>query len=80
MAPAWSDLPDDDVLAVVALMLPSLLGKRKDPVPQHTSVLTGKLYYEELMNTENEHRFRDVARMNNPTFKKFLHCSKTKEI
>jgi hypothetical protein len=38
------------------------------PVPQHDSILTGQIYYNELMTTRNKHRFRNVARMDKPTF------------
>jgi hypothetical protein len=36
--------------------------------PQHDSILTGQIYYNELMTTRNTHRFRNVARMDRPTF------------
>ena len=38
------------------------------PVPQHDSILTGQIYYNELMETRNTHRFMNVARMDKPTF------------
>lgn len=37
-------------------------------IPYHTSLLTGKLYYEELMQTANEQRFIDCTRMRRDTF------------
>ena len=40
-----------------------------DPVPQHTSVRTGKIYVAELMATRSEPAFRDTARMSKATFK-----------
>jgi hypothetical protein len=38
------------------------------PLPQHDSILTGQIYYNELMTTRNKHRFRNVTRMDKPTF------------
>ena len=38
-------------------------------VPNHTSILTGAIYFTELvMETENEARFRNCARMGRDTF------------
>lgn len=36
--------------------------------PQHTSILTGAQYYKEVMETRNERRFFEVARMPRETF------------
>ena len=54
------------VAAVLLAVIPSVLGKR--PVPQHDSILTGKLYYNELMDTLNVSRFRTAVRMDRHTF------------
>ena len=55
-----------DVLTVVASVLPFVL--RDDPIRQHDSVLTGRLYYREIMNLPSSHRFSNVARMDKETF------------
>ena len=39
-----------------------------DPIPCRTSILTGKLYYRELVHSGNEVRFMEVARMRKATF------------
>lgn len=49
----------------------------EDPVPQHTSIVIGALYYKELMETENVRRFQGVARMDKPCFLRLLHLLKT---
>ena len=60
-----------DIISVVAVVLVTILGKRK-PVPRNTSVLTGAMYYDEIMATPNEGRFRTVCRMEKNTFDKTL--------
>ena len=60
-----------DIVSVVAVVLSTILGKRK-PVPRNTSVLTGAMYYEELMATPHEGRFRTVCRMEKNTFVEVL--------
>jgi hypothetical protein len=42
------------------------------PTVQHNSVLTGHLYYREIMDTLNVARFRDATRMDKATFGKLL--------
>ena len=42
------------------------------PVPKHTSILTGAIYFAELMETENNARFRACARMSKETFQRLL--------
>lgn len=59
-----------DIIKVVTLCLPILL--KKERIPQHTSVLTGALYYEELLNSNSMERFRNCFRMDKPTFFKLL--------
>ena len=59
-----------EAVKIVCLCVPLLLSE--EPVPQHDSALTGALYYEELMNTNSESRFRNTARMDKPTFLRLL--------
>ena len=56
-----------EVITMLAL-LPILLDEDKEPIVQHDSALTGQDYFDELMQTENPHRFRDSARMKKSTF------------
>ena len=56
-----------EVITMLAL-LPIFLDEDKVPIIQHDSALTGQDYYDELIQTENPHRFRSVARMNKATF------------
>jgi DDE superfamily endonuclease len=63
-----------DTLTIVALVLPLVL--RNDPIPQHDSILTGQLYYREVMKSPSSNRFSNVARMDKETFillKNFLY-------
>ena len=55
-----------DVLTVVASVLPFIL--RDDPIRQHDSILTGRLYYREIMKSPSSHRFSNVVRMDKETF------------
>lgn len=68
------DIADLDVITIVALVLSTtLLGKkRKRPVRQHVSVLTGQHYYDETMQNPNRNNFRVIARMDKDTFLKLL--------
>jgi hypothetical protein len=61
-----------DIIALAAVVLMDWFDAEQEPIPQHDSILTGKLYYEELMNTANESRFRTAARMDKETFIKLL--------
>ena len=56
-----------NVLVLVALLLLGVYQARRQPIPQHKSVLTGDLYYRELMSTVNVIRFFQVARMDKDT-------------
>lgn len=58
-------------------LLPILLDEEEDPIIQHDSALTGQAYYDELMQTENTHRFRSVAKMEKTTFTSLLHMLTT---
>lgn len=63
-----------ELIKITLAALPFILEAERDPpIPQHTSRRTGALYYEELMQTPNENRFRNVARMDKATFMKLLH-------
>ena len=60
-----------NVPLLAACLLPILLG-RGEAIPEHNSQLTGTMRYEEMMNSENPHKFRNAARMDKPTFLKLL--------
>ena len=60
-----------DVVLVVAAVLGVLHNAVPIPVLQHTSALTGQMYFDEIMQTYNVHRFHEVARMDRATFLKF---------
>jgi hypothetical protein len=60
------------VLPILVAILAFLVSLCKDPVPQHDSVLTGQLYYEELMATRSAARFLHAARMDRETFLSLL--------
>jgi hypothetical protein len=57
-----------NLMLLLALVLAGVYQRRRQPRPQHNSVLTGDLYYREIMATENVNRFRQVARMDKETF------------
>lgn len=61
------------VLAIVSC----IIGARERPVLKHVSILTGDLYYEEIINSDNGHRFREVTRMDKLTFRKLLRVLQT---
>jgi hypothetical protein len=52
-----------NVLVIVAAVLGVVVNLRDDPVPQHTSALTGQLYFNEVMETFNVHRFHQVVKL-----------------
>ena len=51
------------VVAVIGVIL-----QRRNRVVQHDSILTGNMHYQELMASENTHRFLSMTRMNRETF------------
>ena len=55
---------DDDFIddLIFLYILPKMLCK-PEPIPQHNSILTGKLYVQELLDTYSEPRFRNAARI-----------------
>jgi 1,4-alpha-glucan branching enzyme len=58
-----------DVITLVAVVIAAtIFRKRKRGIPQHTSILTGQLFYNEVMDHDNVHKFRVVARMDKETF------------
>ena len=64
-------MEEDDglhAIVVVADVVGALQNVARNPVLQHTSVLTGQLYFAEVMETYNVHRFHEVARMDHATF------------
>ena len=60
-----------DVITLVATVL-AASSPDEGPVAQHDSILTGQLYYAELLATRNKNRFINVARMDKPTFLSLL--------
>ena len=44
-------------LRITVALLPIILGEDDPPVPQHTSILSGNLYYQETMQNPNVHNF-----------------------
>ena len=63
-----------NVMLLVALVLAGVYHARRQPRIQYNSVLTGDLYYKEIMSTGNVNRFRQVARMDKATFN-LLHAN-----
>ena len=64
-------MEEDDglhAIVVVAAVVGALQNVARNPVLQHTSILTGQLYFAEVMETFNVHRFHEVARMDRATF------------
>ena len=61
-----------DAITLVALILLDETEQRGQPVPQHNSVLTGQIYLQELLLTESTARFKNVTRMDRPTFQSLL--------
>jgi len=60
----------DDITLVASTVACYLV--QSDKIPQHTSILSGKLYVKELLETEGEATFRTAARMDKSTFRKLL--------
>ena len=54
------------IAAVVAAVWVIVL--RRERVPQHTSILTGQLYYNEIIEHNNVAYFRTIARMEKESF------------
>lgn len=63
-------LSNEELLAVFLSQWDVL--KKSEPIPQHTSCRTGKMYCAELLETDNPARFRDAARMDKITFRRLI--------
>ena len=62
-----------DAISVAAIILKSgLLDDKSQHCAQHDSLLTGQLYLQELRDTGNLARFRNVTRMDKSTFEALL--------
>ena len=62
-----------DAISVAAIILKSgLLDDKSQHCAQHDSLLTGQIYLEELKDTGNLARFRNVTRMDKSTFEALL--------
>ena len=55
-----------DSLTIIVSVLPLILVE--ETIPQHNSVLTGRMYYNEVMKSLSYRRFMNVARMDKETF------------
>ena len=75
-----SKLPTHKRKLVIAAVLIAacFVAKRLYKTPYHDSALSGKMYYAELMQTRNPHRFLDVMRMDRRAFRR-LHRLLTKK-
>ena len=62
---------EDNMFAMLLLCSERRL-MRPLPTPKHTSILTGALYFSELMATANVPRFRNSARMSRETFEQLV--------
>ena len=63
------------ILIVATILIAAavaILPLNANKTPQHTSILTGAKYYEEVMESESEQRFLTVARMPKFIFLIFL--------
>ena len=61
-------MPDIDILVLVAVVLAAVNAFRPNRIVQHNSLLTGDLYFKEIMATQNVNWFSQVACMNLETF------------
>lgn len=62
------------ILDLLAAIIPMILDDFEDidPIPYHDSLLSGQMRYDELMNSENSHRFLDECRMQKDVFLFFV--------
>ena len=68
-------MDENDFLIAVAILVAlvvAILPSNANKTPQHTSILTGAKYFEEVMESESEARFLTVARMPKAIFQLFL--------
>ena len=61
-------MPDIDILVLVAVVLAAVNAFRANRIVQHNSLLTGDLYFKEIMATQNVNWFSQVACMELETF------------
>jgi hypothetical protein len=66
------------VMCFVMMLVAANTTVVKEKYKQHNSILTGKLYYEEIMNTSNQNRFLHVTLMDKETFVKLMALLKEK--
>lgn len=59
---------NSNVMLLVALVLLGVYSARRRPVAQQNSILTGVLYFIEIMAAVNVSRFLQLARIDNATF------------
>jgi hypothetical protein len=59
---------DELMIATTAILVSVAAVVPEPPIPKHVSILTGKDYFQELLDSENEISFRDPARMDKMTF------------
>jgi hypothetical protein len=57
---------------VTTVLLPLLVHDREEPIPEHTSILTGHMYYRETMENPNPNVFWGITRMKKETFVQLL--------
>ena len=65
------------VTAITVIIVYLIAYAKKDPVPETDSIRTGAILYDELIKTENIHRFRNAARMPKDTFFRILNLLET---
>jgi hypothetical protein len=63
---------------LVAILQILIENEREEPIPYHDSILTGQMRYDELMNSNNPHRFLDECRMSKYVFILFVEFMKDK--
>jgi len=66
------NLTEQEFSAVITVLV-SVIIDHDDPVVQHDSALSGRAYYNELLQTSSRARFHDIARMDRDVFLSLLH-------
>jgi hypothetical protein len=66
------NLTEQEFSAVITVLV-SVIIDHDDPVVQHDSALSGRAYYNELLQTSSRARFHDIARMDREVFLSLLH-------
>lgn len=67
----------EEVILLTIPMLQTALERPATPIPQHESIRTGAIHYEELMTSPNPALFRNAARMDKETFNNLLNLLRT---